>query len=305
MKYEGVVHRPPPEFGSVTVQATIGCPHNKCAFCGTFKETKFRIRSTGEVCEDIEGLKGSDFTSLFLSDGNSIVIKTEDLQRILICAYEALPKLNSVSVNASAKQILKKGEDDLHVLKDAGLSKIYMGLETGDEKILREMNKGVKTSEVIEASRLVKRSGIVLSQTIIVGLGGRLNSKRHAQATASILNEIKPDQIRLHTLTPIKGTDLGDRISCGEFEVLSPEETLKEMAGLIAALDVQSEIVSHRSNYITFKGRLPEDKSEILSLIEYTLSPEGQKSWAARKARYNVARLLFEFRRMFGDDRKD
>ncbi|MDY6959898.1 MAG: radical SAM protein, partial [Halobacteriota archaeon] len=298
-------HRPPPEFGSVTVQATVGCPYNKCAFCGTFKETKFRIRSVSEICEDIQELKGSDFKGLFLSDGNSIVMDTDDLLKILSYAYEVMPNLKGVSSNASAKQILRKGACDLKELKDAGLKKIYMGLETGDEKILKEMNKGVTTSETIEASKLVKDSGIELSQTIIVGLGGRLNSKRHALATASILNEIKPDQIRLHTLTPIKETELGERISCGEFEELTPEETLEEMAELITALEVQCEIISHRSNYITFKGRLPEGKTELLSLIEYTLSPEGRKSWAAGKARYNMARLLFEFRRMFGDGRKD
>jgi len=303
MKYEGVVHRPPPEFGSVTVQATVGCPYNKCAFCGTFKDTKFRIRSVGEICEDIGELKDSDFTGLFLSDGNSIVMGTEDLLEILGYAYEVLPKLKSVSSNASAKQLLKKGEADLKVLKDAGLKKIYMGLETGDEEILKEMNKGVTNSEAIDASKLVIESGIELSQTIIIGLGGRLNSSRHAQATARILNEINPDQVRLHTLTPIQETQLSDRILKGEFEELKPEETLQEMAELIAALDVESEIISHRSNYLTFQGKLPDGKSDLIKLIEYTLSPEGRKSWTAGKARYNIARFLFEFRRMFGDDR--
>ncbi|MDY6864983.1 MAG: radical SAM protein [Halobacteriota archaeon] len=303
MKFEGVVHRPPPEFGSVTVQATVGCPYNKCAFCGTFKGTKFRIRPVSEICEDIGELKGSEFEGLFLSDGNSIAMDTDDLLKILSYAYEVMPNLKSVSSNASAKQILKKGACDLKELKDAGLGKIYMGLETGDENILKEMNKGVTTSETIEASKLVKDSGIELSQTIIIGLGGRSNSKRHAQATASILNEINPNQLRLHTLTPIEETELSNRILSGEFEELTPEGTLMEMAELIAALDVDSEIISHRSNYITFKGRLPEDKTEITRLIEYTLSPEGRKSWAAGKARYNIARLLFEFRRMFGDGR--
>ncbi|MDY6966293.1 MAG: radical SAM protein [Halobacteriota archaeon] len=303
MKYEGVVHRPPPEFGSLIIQATIGCPYNKCAFCGTFKDTKFRIRSVEEICEDIEKIKGPGTSSLFLADGNSIVMKTEDLVEVVNFANKALPNFESASLNASAKYILKKGEDELKMLREAGLDKIYMGLETGDEELLKEMSKGVTATEAIEAAKMVINAGMELSQTIIIGLGGTSGSLRHVHATAEVLNEIDPHQIRLHTLTLLPGTPLYEEKLEGGFEELTPEESIIEIAELINALDIKSEIISHRSNHLTFQGMLPEDKTQLLELIDFALSPEGRGRWASEQAQYNIARFLFEFRRMLGNGR--
>lgn len=295
------VHRPPPEFGSITIQVTYGCPYNKCAFCATFKNTKFEIRPQDEILKDIEKMKGLakvGIKGMFLAGGNSIAMKTDDLIKILDFSYETLPNLDWVSSNASAKFILKKGYDGLKTLREKGLKKLYMGLETGDEKLLKEMEKGVTPTELIEAAKMVIDSGIELSMTIIIGLGGKEGSKRHINSTAEVLNRINPEQIRLHTLTFIPGTKLYERKLKGQFENLTPEETLLEMKSLISALNVESEIISHRSNYLMFSGMLPRDRDKLVEMIDFTLSDEGRKKWASELSSYSIAKLFFDFRQM-------
>ena len=295
------VHRPPTEFGSFTISATEGCPHNKCEFCSTFKNTKFKVRPVEDICIDIEKMKGLDRTGIkgmFLAGGNSIALNTDDLINILNFAYETLPGLEWVSSNASAKFILKKGPNDLKRLMEAGLRKLYMGLETGDEKLLREIKKGVTPEELIQAGNMVMDSGIKLSQTIIIGLGGKDGSKRHINETAEVLSEIDPDQIRLHTLTFIPGTPLYERKIKGQFEAIEPKDTLTEMKSLISALNVECEIISHRSNYIMFSGLLPEDRVKLIEMIDLTLSQKGSKKWASELFSYSVAKFLFDFKQV-------
>ena len=295
------VHRPPTEFGSITIQATDGCPHNKCAFCATFKKTKFEIRPVEDIKKDIKSMKGLDesgIKGMFLAGGSSIAMGTNDLIDILDFSYEILPGLDWVSSNASANLVLKKGPNDLKRLREAGLKKLYMGLETGDGELLNEMKKGTTPKKLVEAGRMVLKSDIELSQTIIIGLGGKNGSKKHIDLTTRVLNEINPNQIRLHTLTLIPGTPLYEKMKDGGFDELAPKDTLAEMKSLISALNVESEILSHRSNYLMFSGVLPKDKDSLIEMIDFTLSKEGAKKWASSFSSYSIAKLLFDFKQM-------
>jgi radical SAM superfamily enzyme YgiQ (UPF0313 family) len=287
-----MVHRPPPEIGSLIIRATDGCPYNKCAFCGTYKNDKFRIRKTEEIKADLERAKKTKIPirKIFLAEGNSIVMKTDELLEIVHFAYETFPNLEGVSTNASAKFVLKKERDELKRLRDAGLTRVYMGVETGDDELLMEMNKGITTEQTIKSSEMIKNAGIELSQTVIIGLGGRGRSVRHVESTAMLLNEIDPDQIRLHTLILIPGTPLYERL----FEELSKEEALIEMRELIDRLCVNSQLIAHRSNYLIFKGDLPADKDHLLSMIDLALS--GDRMYNSQLMQYEIARSFYEMR---------
>jgi radical SAM superfamily enzyme YgiQ (UPF0313 family) len=238
---------------------------------------------------------------IFLADGNSIVMRTDKLIRILDFAYRTFPCLEVASTNASAKFVLKKSEEELKELREKGLTVIYMGLETGDDELLKEMRKGVTVNEILDASAMVKKAGIELSQTIIIGLGGKQMSNKHARSTASVLNEIDPDQIRLHTLILIPGTPLYDI----GFDELSPREALVEMRELVSGLKVNSELISHRSNYLMFRGTFPEDKDRLIELMDFASSPDGSHLLNSQLTQYSIARFLYDMRMGIGRGRAD
>ncbi|MFH1422160.1 MAG: radical SAM protein, partial [Planctomycetota bacterium] len=176
MRYEEPVYRPPSEAASLLIQATIGCPHNKCTFCGMYKGKRFRIRRVSEIKKDLDMARefyGTDVRTLFLPDGNTIFMKTKDLIEILQYAGKLFPKLTRITVYGSAKFLNLKSVDDFKSLREAGLSRIHAGIETGDDVLLSKLKKGATAEQMIEAGRKVKAAGIELSEYILVGIGGR------------------------------------------------------------------------------------------------------------------------------------
>jgi len=279
MKYEGKLYRPPSEAYSLIIQATIGCSHNKCTFCSMYKEDKFRIRSTEEIIKDL--YLGREYYKnvkrVFLADGDALIIKTEELVKILQAIKNIFPECERVGVYGSPKSILLKSKEELEELKSLGLGIVYLGLESGSDKILQDIKKGVNSQEMIDAGKKIKDSGIELSVTLISGIGGKEDSKEHAIESARVLNEMKPDYIGLLTLLLEEGTELYEDVQSGKFQLLSPIEVLLETKTLVENLEVENCIFrsNHASNYLPLRGTLMEDKELILVQIEEGLRYNG------------------------------
>jgi len=276
MRYEGVVYRPPSEAGSLLIQATIGCPHNQCTFCGMYKEKQFRIRTVTDIIEDLaEAQKVYQDTvdTLFFPDGNTILMKTADLLEIIRYAKNNFPKLQRITMYGSSKYILMKSVEDLVLLQQSGLTRIHSGMESGDDIVLSRICKGATAEETILAGRKVKSAGIELSEYVMLGIGGKERSVEHALHSAKVLNEIDPDFIRLRTFIPMPETPLYEEYRQGTFELLTAHEALLETRLLIENLAVSSKLYSdHHSNYAYVNGRLPLTKNKMLHTIDQLLT---------------------------------
>jgi radical SAM superfamily enzyme YgiQ (UPF0313 family) len=237
-----------------------------------YKGKKYRVRPLEEIETDIRIAKlyYGDLNKVFLADGDALAMETSDLLKILAHLYKSFPSLNHVGIYASPDSILKKDDAELTSLKNAGLTIAYLGVETGDPEILKEIRKGVTYDEMVEAGKKVRANGILLSVTVLLGIAGRTpKAADHARNTAKICNDINPDFIGALTLMVEPGTEIYRRVQKGTFELPGPFEILDEMRILIQDLNVkETEFRSnHASNYLPIKGRLPYDKDNMLKLI--------------------------------------
>ncbi len=283
MRYEGPIYRPPSEADSLLIQATVGCPWNKCTFCTAYKKgPPYKVRPVKEICEDMvyaaRYFGPHIIRTLFFPAGNTIAMPTDQLAYICRFARKIFPNLERITVYGSARYIIRKGLSDLKKLKEAGLSRIHVGLESGNDTVLKMVKKGATREEQIIAGKWVKEAGIELSEYVILGLGGPELSERHAIDSASAINQIKPDFVRLRTLVPKVNTLLLHQIKKGRFRLLSPHEVLKEARILIENINCSTYLTSdHYTNYINLEGRLPEEKERLLKEIDIALSwPEDR-----------------------------
>jgi radical SAM superfamily enzyme YgiQ (UPF0313 family) len=282
LRYEGPIYRPPSEADSLLIQATMGCPHNKCTFCMVYKKGPlYRARPVKEICEDVDGaydLYGANVTSLFLPAGNSIAMPTQDLAAVCRYSLAKFRGLQRITVYGSPQDIVQKGLADLVVLREAGLSRIHVGLESGDDVILKRVKKGTNASDQITAGRIVKKAGMELSEYVILGLGGVGRSQIHALKTAQVINEIEPDFVRLRTLVPKINTLLLHELKKGRFQLLSPCQVLEETRLLLENLQCPTILTSdHYTNYLNLSGNLPEDKDRLLGEIDRALKWDASR----------------------------
>lgn len=276
MRYEGNIFRPFSEANSYLLQCTIGCSHNGCTFCGMYKDKKFRVRTLSEIKEDIQmaAAKLGAVEKVFLCDGDAIAIETSMLLEILADLKKAFPSLRHVGTYAGPVSILKKSMSELAALRNAGLTKAYLGVETGDDRLLREVNKGAGYEEMLRAGLNLRHVGINLSAMVLLGLAGRgERSAEHALATAKITNEMAPEYLAALTVTPVPGTVLHRKMAAGEFELPDPFETLEEMKVLFEniTIDGLKFVGVHASNYLPINGTLQRDRGKMLNLINTVL----------------------------------
>ncbi|MCK4728166.1 MAG: B12-binding domain-containing radical SAM protein, partial [Desulfobacterales bacterium] len=261
MRYEGPIYRPPSEADSLLIQATIGCPHNRCTFCMVYKDgPRYRVRPVDDIKEDMLEAKkiyGPHVRTMFLPAGNTIAMKTEDLAEVCSFAKMTFPTIDRITVNGSSQFIHKKGPIQLERLAKAGLGRIHVGIESGDDVVLRRIRKGTHARQQIEAGRWVMAAGIELSLYVILGIGGRERTREHAEETARVINEIAPDFLRLRTFVPKINTPLLEDVQAGRFEMLTPHGVLEETKALLEGLTIATTLTSdHYTNYINLYGRL-------------------------------------------------
>jgi radical SAM superfamily enzyme YgiQ (UPF0313 family) len=282
MLYVEPIYRPPSEAGSLLIQATIGCAsaaQGHCYFCGSWlidrqiPAKKFRVRPAREVMQDLDEARqqtGGGVRRIFLLDSNAMIMRAGELEKISRHAYSLFPGLERVSVYACANDILRKSDEDLKKIRRAGISLLYIGLESGSEEILKLHNKGVTAEDTVLACSRAVEAGFEISITVIMGLGGRKHSLVHARDTGRILSRIQPHYLGALTLMVVPGLPVEGWISRGEFELLSQEEIIDELGVLLEGLETEREIVfrtNHASNYLPLGGTLPRDKERLLKII--------------------------------------
>lgn len=279
--YEGSLCRPPTEAHSLVLQVTVGCPYNRCAFCADYKGELYKVKPWDVIASDIRKAReslGDGVKRVFLASGNSIAAPADLLLQTLGHLYQAFPYLEQVSIYGGAKFLKKKDDFTLLALQEAGLNKIYMGVESGNDQVLQEMKKGVTAAEILAQARRVKGVGMALSSTIIFGLGGKARSRQHATATAQLLSAMQPDELRLHTLMMHPKAPLYERIERGDFQLLYRGDVLREMHEFFSQLQASCHVISHRSNYLLLAGYLPEDRQDFLETIKQALTREGEEA---------------------------
>jgi radical SAM superfamily enzyme YgiQ (UPF0313 family) len=275
MKYEGTIYRPPSEAESLILQVTIGCSHNKCTFCGSFKDKKFRVRSLEEVREDVEEAKvyARYIKKVFIADGDALIIPQKRLIPIVQMIKDAFPKLERIGIYGNTKSILKKSVEELKALKELGVGIIYLGVESGDQVTLDRVCKGTVLDKTAEAAKRVKDAGIILSVTVLLGLGRVERSSIHAAETGKFLSRIDPDYAGALSIILVPGTVLAEEVKKGAFKVPDPYMLLGELATMIDNTNVTHTFFAsnHASNYLPVKAWLPEDKEKTLRAIKHVL----------------------------------
>jgi radical SAM superfamily enzyme YgiQ (UPF0313 family) len=279
MHYDGPIYRPPSEADSMLVQATVGCPHNLCTFCMVYKSgIKFKVRPVAQIKADLDEaaeIYGSRVRTLFFPAGNTIAMPTASLAEICRYSYTIFPHLHRITVYGSSHYIHRKGADQLNTLAQAGLGRIHVGVESGDDAILTRIKKGATAADHIAAGRLARAARIALNAYVILGIGGRERSESHARETARVINEMQPEVVRLRTFVPKINTPLLQDVQAGRFQMLSPHQVLAETMALLARITIPTRVASdHYTNYLDVAGTLPEDREAILEKLRQALSQD-------------------------------
>ncbi len=280
MRYEGDIFRPPSEAYSLLIQVTIGCSHNKCTFCSMFKSKQFRVRDMNEVLEDLETARQTyrRVDRIFLCDGDALCLSTEKLLVILDRIRELFPECRRVSVYGSAKDVLRKTSQELETLREHGMGMIYLGAESGSEKVLKAICKGVTREEMIQAVRKIEDAGIPASVTFISGLAGKEGWEDHAIETGKMISEMNASYVGLLTLMLDARAPIVDQINRGELTLLSAEEVVAETYLLLKHANPTKECVfrsNHASNYVSLRGNLPFDKPRMMEQLQRAMENTG------------------------------
>ena len=270
--YDFPPFRPPSEANSLLLRVTRGCPWNKCTFCSMYKGTRFEIRDLEEIRSDIDAareLYGDRVKTVFIGDSNSLVIKTDLLVEALHSLSSAFPHIERVTSYARAKTLVKKPIQDLEEIRKAGLTRLHVGLETGDRELLETIRKGATPEEMVEGGKKAKKAGFEVSVYVLLGIGGEDRWEQHARGSAEVLNQIDPHYIRVRTLIPQPNSALYDAMDEGQFQLTSPETILRETRLLLEELRVHSQFLSdHVSNLLPLHGKLPEEQERLIEMID-------------------------------------
>ena len=284
MRYKGKVYRPPSEAYSLIVQVTYGCSHNGCAFCDMYDDKHFALRPMAEIREDFELARQlyRSVERVFLADGDALIRPAEQLLEILGWVYDLFPECQRVTCYASPTSLHVRTEDELRALRGAGLTMVYMGLESGCNAVLERMNKGHDAASIIAAGQKARRCGLALSVTAISGLGSLDLLEDHAMGTAQALSAMKPEYIGLLTLMVEPGTPLERWVREGSFAVPGAPDILRETEIFLHHIDSEGSVfrMNHASNYLTLKGTLNADKPALLARVHQGMLGYGLRpSW--------------------------
>ena len=289
------VIRPPSEAYSYFLPLTGGCSNNTCGFCNYYYGSKLQVRDLDEVKREIEALDlyartgvrlpdvpnivyrladQWDGKKIFLQDADALVYPVSKLIDVLKYIGEKLPSVERIATYGTAQDVLRRTTAELAELKRLKLGIIYIGLESGDDEILKMIDKGIDAEHIIEAGRKIKDAGILSSVTVILGLGGVPLSERHALATARALTRMDPDYAGALTLTLVEGTPMYDRWQKGDFQPVTPFRSLEELVLIIENSTFTNCFFSsmHASNYFSLRGTLPQDKERLLAELRRIIS---------------------------------
>ncbi len=244
MRYQGKVYRPPFEANGLLIQATLGCTHNRCMYCGMYRDKKFQIRPFEEIEEDLIIAKKTYHTvpSVFLMDANPLALSMERLRPIYHKIRELFPDVQHINMYGRYSDVLRKSREELYELKNLGLSCLTVGIESGSDTILKKINKGFTSENIIRASAMLKAAGIAQFTSIILGIGGISGSYEHTTESIRVLNETKPEGVGLSTLRPQEKTPLYEQIQDGSFELPTYEIVYGECIRMLREMESPSTV---------------------------------------------------------------
>ncbi len=279
MRYEGKIYRPPSEADSLIVQATIGCSWNHCTYCDMYRDKTFRVRDLDEILEDVDTarrLHGPEVDKVFIADGDGLIMDLDHWEPILEACNRAFPRLRRISAYATAMNLLEKTPEQLQRLRELGLALLYIGPESGDDVTLKRIAKGASFDEHVRAAKRAHAAGMKLSAIFLLGAGGVVRSREHAQGSAKLAGAMDPRFVSLLTLTVIPGTPLGQQQERGKFKLPEQRELLAELRTFVAEARPTDAIfrTNHASNYLPLAGRLPRDRDRILGVVDAALRGE-------------------------------
>ena len=277
MRYEGRVFRPPSEHDAYILQATIGCSHNHCTYCDMYRDKRFRVRALDETLADLEAAAqaaGPRVEKLFVADGDALVLPLDHWLPILDAARRRFPRLRRVSCYAMARNVLEKSDDELARLRAAGLARLYLGPESGDDAVLKRIAKGGTFADHVEAARRARAAGLETSVIVLLGAGGVERSREHAERTAALVTEMDPAYLAALTLTVVPGTPLARLEASGRFALPDVPGLLGELRTIVAEARPTDAVfrTNHASNYLPLGGRLPRDRERIVGLLDEALA---------------------------------
>ncbi|PCC74320.1 Fe-S oxidoreductase [Nannocystis exedens] len=285
MRYEGKIYRPPSEADAYILQATIGCSWNRCTYCDMYSDKVYRERETDACLEDLRtaaAIARNRVDKVFVGDGDALGMPTDRWLAILKAASAGFPRLRRVSCYATALNILKKTPDELAALREAGLSRLYIGPESGDDATLKRIAKGSTFAEHVAAAERARAAGIELSVIVLLGIAGIERAREHASATARLITAMDPAFASALTTTVVPKTPLHTLQTRGRFALPSVVDMLRELRTIVDEARPTDALfrTNHASNYLAIGGRLPRDRAAILATIdsaiagEVTLRPE-------------------------------
>ena len=280
MRYVGDIYRPPSEAYSLLVQVTIGCSHNKCTFCNMYKAKQFKVRKPEEVLEDLAWARShyNRVERIFLCDGDALCLANHKLLVILDYIMENFPECARVTTYGRATDVIRKTDEELRELKDHGLEMVYIGAESGSQKILDKVNKGETREELIEGVQRLEKAGIKTSVTFISGLAGPEDWEEHAIETGKMIAEMNASYVSLLTLMLQPPAPLLEDYQQGKFKLLSPEEVLADTCLMLQYARPSKPCVfrsNHASNYVSLRGNLPMDNESMIASLKRCMENRG------------------------------
>jgi len=277
MRYEGRIYRPPSEADALILQATIGCSWNHCTYCDMYRDKRFRVRDLRESLADLEAaavVVGDRAEKVFVADGDSLVLPMDHWRPILQAARAGFPRLRRVSCYAMARNVLEKTEEELAELRALGLTRLYIGPESGDAVTLKRIAKGDDFEAHVRAAGRAHTAGMEISVIVLLGAGGVERSAEHARESARLVTAMDPEYLAALTLTVLPGTPQERLQQTGRFR-------LPDLDGLLSELRILADEArptdalfrtNHASNHLPLRGRLPRDRERIVALVDDALA---------------------------------
>jgi len=289
IQYQGSLYRPPSEADSLILQATLGCSYNRCTFCAMYREKSFRVRPLEDLVREVRWAAGSleGVRKVFLADGDALVAKASFLADLLREIQTSLPGLKRVSCYASPQSLQVRTVEEMAELRALGLTQYYLGIESGHDEVLLDLEKGVDAAEMVRVALKAHEAGVKLSTMVLLGAGGRRLSAEHARASAEVVSAIDPRFVSTLVMTPVEGTPLWDSASRGEVDELDPLELAAELREFLANLRVSGSIFrsNHASNFLALAGTLPRDQERLVGALDEVLARPEAAPFRPRWAR--------------------
>lgn len=279
--YVGRIYRPPSEARSFLLQVTVGCSHNRCAYCDMYRDKQFRPKPWETIAADIDeaARMGPRFRRVFLCDGDALILPTRKLLPVLEAIGQKLPWVERVGVYGDTRSVGRKSVEELAALREAGLGIVYHGMESGDDETLRRIDKGGTAEECIATADKLRQAGITHSVMVLLGVGGQARSREHAQATAAVLSRMDPPFVGALTTTVVPGTPLAEVEARGEFVLPEKFTLLQELRDIVAGSEFSACRFSanHASNYLPITADLPKHKPELVALLDRVLAQRDER----------------------------